>query len=67
MYGNLYFTSAWFDVTRRDAERMLLWPAIADGTFLVRPASGENQGTLILQTCKHSFSEGRFTFHQLIC
>ena len=32
---------AWYDITRKDAERMLLMPGLPQGTYILRPCSGE--------------------------
>ena len=34
---------AWYDITRKDAERMLLMPGLPQGTYILRPSSGKNQ------------------------
>ena len=39
--------SAWFECTRRDAERMLIWPGVAPGSYIVRSRSGA-QGTKLI-------------------
>lgn len=31
---------AWYEITRKDAERMLLMPGLPQGTYILRPSSG---------------------------
>lgn len=33
---------AWYDITRKDAERMLLMPGLPQGTYILRPSSGRS-------------------------
>ncbi len=43
-----FLKRAWFDITRRDAERQLLWPSVPEGTFLIRPCSTPTEGKILI-------------------
>lgn len=52
--------SCWFDISRRDADRLLLMPGNARGTYLIRPSSG----TLKLEATAsaHTFNRSALAF-----
>ncbi|VDD80958.1 unnamed protein product [Mesocestoides corti] len=56
--GLLTQMDAWYDITRKDADRMLLMPGLPQGTYIIRPSSDSRSYALSIrfQTEKNMYA-----------